>query len=86
MLVSGIYYEIDVLPGWMQFISQFSPATYALDGMRQSLIHGSSVGSLAMSHLIPLFVMGFVFVPLGVYVFSKAEKRAKRIGSLKRNG
>ncbi|MFO7710936.1 MAG: ABC transporter permease [Candidatus Woesearchaeota archaeon] len=86
MLVSGIYYEIEVLPGWMQFISQFSPATYALDGMRQSLIHDASVGSLGMSHLMPLFVMGFVFVPLGVYVFSKAEKRAKRIGSLKRNG
>ena len=86
MLVSGIYYEIEVLPVWMQQISQVSPATYALDGMRQSLIHDATVGSIVMSHLVPLAIMGVVFVPLGVIVFSQAEKRAKRIGSLKRNG
>ena len=34
LLVSGVYYSIEVLPGWMQVLSRFSPATYALDGVR----------------------------------------------------
>jgi ABC-2 type transport system permease protein len=27
LLVSGVYYDIDVLPGWMQPLSALSPAT-----------------------------------------------------------
>ena len=34
LLVSGVYYSVDVLPGWMQVIVAFSPATYVLDGVR----------------------------------------------------
>ena len=40
LLVSGVYYSIDVLPGWMQVVSTLSPATYALDGVRKGLIDG----------------------------------------------
>jgi len=35
LLVSGVYYSIDVLPGWMQVLSHVSPATYVLDGRPQ---------------------------------------------------
>ena len=38
LLVSGVYYSVDVLPGWMQVISNFSPATYVLEGVRAGLI------------------------------------------------
>src|SRR5919205_4307262 len=31
LLVSGVYYSIEVLPPWMQVISHLSPATYVLD-------------------------------------------------------
>ena len=34
LLVSGVYYSIEVLPGWMQVLSKLSPATYVLDGVR----------------------------------------------------
>jgi ABC-2 type transport system permease protein len=30
LLVSGVYYPVDVLPGWMQPLSTISPATYAI--------------------------------------------------------
>src|SRR5881396_3997637 len=30
LLVSGVYYSIDILPGWMQALSHLSPATYVL--------------------------------------------------------
>ena len=32
LVVSGVYYPVSVLPGWMQSIAKISPATYALRG------------------------------------------------------
>ena len=32
LLVSGVYYSVEVLPEWMQVLSRLSPATYVLDG------------------------------------------------------
>lgn len=86
MLFSGIYYEVNVLPGWMQWLAQFSPATYALSGMREALIHGVGLKELLVSHLLVLLVMGVIFIPIGIFAFDWAEKRAKRLGTLKRNG
>lgn len=85
LLFSGVYYTVDNLPPWMQFVSQFSPGTYVLEGIRGGLIHGQSVGEL-LQNVWPLVVMGVVLIPLGVYVFGIAERYAKRTGKLKRVG
>ncbi|HEX2883733.1 MAG TPA: ABC transporter permease [Candidatus Limnocylindria bacterium] len=85
LLFSGVYYGTDVLPEWMQFVSQFSPGTYVLDGIRGGLIHNQSVGEL-LHNVWPLLLMGVVLIPLGVYVFGLAERYAKRTGKLKRVG
>jgi ABC-2 type transport system permease protein len=85
LLVSGVYYSVTILPGWMQVIAAFSPATYILDGIRQALIDGTPITSLG-DHLLPLAVMAVVFIPLGVVVFGWAERYAKRTGKLKRVG
>jgi ABC-2 type transport system permease protein len=85
LLFSGVYYPVEVMPGWMQFAGKFSPATYALAGIRASMLDGQDVQDLAGS-LLPLLVMGLVTIPLGVKVFGLAERYAKRTGRLKRNG
>jgi ABC-2 type transport system permease protein len=85
LLVSGVYYSIDVLPGWMQVISRLSPATYVLDGVRHGLIDGAPIGSL-LNDVWPLIVMGIVLIPLGLWAFGQAERYAKRTGKLKRVG
>jgi ABC-2 type transport system permease protein len=85
LLVSGVYYSIEVLPEWMQVLARFSPATYVLEGMRQGLIYGTPINELL--HLVwPLIVMAVVFIPLGIWTFGKAERYAKRTGKLKRVG
>ena len=38
LVVSGVYYPVDVLPTWMQWIAVISPATYALDGIRDAIL------------------------------------------------
>lgn len=85
LLVSGVYYSIDVLPGWMQVLSHLSPATYVLDGVRRGLIDGTSFPAL-LGDAWPLVVMGAVLIPLGLWAFGRAERYAKRTGKLKRVG
>jgi len=85
LLVSGVYYSIDVLPGWMQVISHLSPATYAIDGVRKGLIDGVPLTQL-WGDIWPLLVMGTLFIPFGLWAFGAAERYAKRTGKLKRVG
>jgi ABC-2 type transport system permease protein len=85
LLVSGVYYEVDVLPGWMQAIATVSPVTYALQGARAALLDGAGAAQLWES-IWPLLIMGVVFVPLGIFIFHLGESYAKRTGKLKRSG
>ena len=85
LLVSGVYYSIDVLPGWMQVLSHLSPATYVLHGVRAGLLRGTSVVDL-VGDVWPLVVMGAVFIPFGLWAFGRAERYAKPTGKLKRVG
>jgi ABC-2 type transport system permease protein len=85
LLVSGVYYTVDVLPGWMQTVSAFSPATYVLDGVRAGLIDGVGMGDL-LHDVWPLLLMGVVLIPAGLWAFGVAERYAKRTGKLKRVG
>jgi ABC-2 type transport system permease protein len=85
LLVSGVYYEVGVLPEWMQAIATVSPVTYALQGTRAALQEGAGAAELWES-IWPLLVMGVVFVPLGLFVFHLGERYAKRTGKLKRSG
>src|SRR5687768_9703464 len=85
LLVSGVYYEIDVLPGWIQPLSRLSPVTYALRGIRDALLEGASISS-QWHNIWPMLIMGVIMVPLGLMLFSAGERYAKRTGLLKRNG
>jgi ABC-2 type transport system permease protein len=87
LLVSGVYYPVEVLPGWMQPLARISPATYVLDGLRAALQRNQGIWSLEIwSYTWPLIVTGIVSIPVGVYIFRMAERYAKRTGRLKRNG
>ena len=85
LLISGVYYSVEVLPGWLQFLSYFSPATYLLEGIRGAIIDGESVSALADTLAI-LTIFGALLVPFSVFVFAVAERWAKRTGKLKRQG
>jgi ABC-2 type transport system permease protein len=85
LVVSGVYYPVDVMPGWMQAIATISPATYALHGIRASVLDGAGLGAV-WGDLWPLLVLGAVAVPLGLAVFAAGERYAKRHGKLKRSG
>ncbi len=85
LLVSGIYYPVSVLPGWLQTLAKISPATYVLEGMRAALLPATATAD-PLSYVWPLLIMGVVMLPLGIYLFQRAERYTKRTGKLKRNG
>ncbi len=85
LLVSGVYYPIEVLPNWLQALGVVSPATYVLEGVRGSLLEGASINAL-WPQIWPVLIMGVVLIPAGLWVFNLAERYAKRTGKLARNG
>ncbi|MBO0800878.1 MAG: ABC transporter permease [Blastocatellia bacterium] len=96
LLVSGIYYPVEVLPGWLQPFAKLSPATYALSACRKLIgvngpaaASGKFIGgplSSVAPELLTMTVMGLVLIPLGLWVFGRVEKWAKQTGKLKRTG
>ena len=85
LVVSGVYYPVSVLPGWMQALAKISPTTYALDGIRDAIINGAGISAM-WPNIWPLIIIGVVSVPLGLEVFRRGERYAKRHGKLKRSG
>jgi ABC-2 type transport system permease protein len=85
LLVSGVYYEVDVLPAWLKAFAIISPATYILDGIRAAIIDGESVAGV-WRELAALAAFGVVLIPGGILMFDIAERWAKKTGRLKRQG
>lgn len=94
LLISGVYYPVSVLPAWLQPLSALSPATYALEACRKILgvnHQGNTIqAGVGLGGVLPelgiLLLFGCVTIPLGLFVFGKAETWAKRTGKLKRVG
>ena len=85
LLVSGVYYPVEVLPGILQKLAVFSPATYVLDGTRRAMLEGLPTLQL-WPYVWPTLIMGVLAIPFGLWVFHQAERYAKRTGKLHRNG
>ena len=85
LLISGVYYSVNTLPGWLQVASHVSPATYLLRGVRHALINGTTVAGETRD-IVVLIVFAIILIPTSIAVFSVAERWAKKTGRLKRHG
>jgi len=85
LLVSGVYYDVAVLPAWVRPLSYMSPATYTLRAARAALLEGASVRML-LPDLLALVLLGAILIPVGFWIFSIGENYAMRTGKLKRTG
>jgi ABC-2 type transport system permease protein len=85
LLISGVYYPVDVLPILLQKAAVLSPATYVLQGVRAAMLQGASIGAL-WRHIWPALLSGWIAIPLGLWLFGSAEGYAKRTGKLHRSG
>lgn len=85
LLISGVYYPVEVLPAFLQRVSVISPATYVLRGVRAALLEGVGLATL-WSDIWPALLIGVATIPLGLWIFGLAERYAKRAGKLHRSG
>lgn len=47
MFLSGVFFELSMLPGWLQPVSSVLPLTYFVNGIRDSMLYGSGVANPA---------------------------------------
>jgi len=80
-LLAGVLYPVEVLPEWLQRLSNLLPLTYSLRAMRKAILLGDSL--LGMStDLLVLGLFACVLLPLGFSAFHYAVRRTKVDGSL----
>lgn len=80
-LLGGVYFPPEVLPNGLKLLSKFVPMTYALSGLRKSLLAGESWSGI-LPELGALAVFVLVMWPLGVVCFAWALKKSQADGSL----
>lgn len=85
LLVSGVYYDVSVLPDWLRPFSVVSPGTYALRSIRAALLSNAALSEV-WGDLVILGLTGLILIPSGLVIFHLAEIHAKRTGRLKRSG
>jgi len=74
MFLSGIFFPIKMMPGFMQVISNFLPLTYASDAMRKVMVLGADITQISTDLLI-LVVFGAVMLAIAVPLFKKMMTR-----------
>jgi ABC-2 type transport system permease protein len=83
-LFSGVFFPTQLIgeyAGRVSSISRILPPTYGLDGIRRVLIEGQGFTQV-QEPLVTLLLFLVVLLPLSLWVFGRAIRRAKREGSL----
>lgn len=78
MPVSGVYYPVSVLPGWLQGIAWLLPTSYIFEGMRAILTEKAVHWDLMAVAL----GLSIVYLVIGFQVFQWFYRSSRRAGSL----
>lgn len=74
MFLGGIFYPIQQMPWFMQYISQLIPLTYAADAMRKIMLLNAGIGDV-MTQILILMAFGVVTMAIAVPLFRKSMTR-----------
>lgn len=80
-LLSGAYFPLSLLPGWLRAIARVNPIAIALDGAREALLGGAGWKELAPRFGI-LAVASVLAVVGGTIAFNLALRRERRLGTI----
>ena len=73
-----IYYPIEILPIWLQFLAKLLPLVYIFEEMRNILIYDI----INFSQILKAIFISFVYFLIGVAVFYLSYDGAKNRGTL----
>ncbi|HYA48807.1 MAG TPA: ABC transporter permease [Burkholderiales bacterium] len=80
-LLGGMVFPVKLLPPWLRWVSSLLPVTYALDGMRRSLLAAAGFAAV-VPDIVALAVFNAVLLPLSLLAFRAALRKARRDGTL----
>ncbi len=72
--ISGIYYPVSVLPGWLQVIAAALPSSHVFEGMRSVLFDGQ----FRVQLLINALALNAIYISVAVSVFLWVFRIARR--------
>ncbi len=74
MFLSGVFFPIEQMPWYMQYVSRALPLTYATQAMRKVVVLGAGFGDI-VTEVAVLSVFGVVLLLLAIPLFKKAMVR-----------
>jgi ABC-2 type transport system permease protein len=80
-VLGGVVFPVALLPPWIRWVSSLLPVTYALDGMRKSLLASASFAEV-LPDVAALAAFDALLLPLSVVAFRLAVRKAKKDGTL----
>jgi ABC-2 type transport system permease protein len=80
-LLAGVVFPLDLLPGWLRFLSGLSAATWTLRVVRTAVLEGGAWAE-SLSSLVILFALGVIYAGLGIAALAWALRFARRSGAL----
>ena len=80
-LLGGVVFPVALLPPWIRWVSSLLPVTYALDGMRKSLLASAGFAEV-LPDIAALAVFNIILLPASLLAFRLAVRKAKRDGTL----
>jgi ABC-2 type transport system permease protein len=80
-LVSGAFFPLALLPGWLQGLAEANPLAIVMEGTRQALIGGGDWSAVASDAIVLLPVSALALLA-GVTAFRAALTREHRRGTL----
>ncbi len=93
-LVAGVYFPLQILPLWAQWLAHLVPHTYAIDGIRRALFGAESVPLLPIHVYLPLsplvadclilMLYACIALPVGWKLFRYGMDLARSDGRLSR--
>ena len=73
-----IYYPIEILPNWLQFIAKLLPLVHIFEEMRNILIHDI----VNYYQILKAILISFIYFVLGIVIFYLSYNGAKNRGTL----
>jgi ABC-2 type transport system permease protein len=74
MFLTGVFFPIQQMPWFMQWLSQILPLTYAVTAMRKVMILGAGIGDI-LPEVAIMLVFGAVMLAIALPVFRRSMTR-----------
>ncbi|MGC8543926.1 MAG: ABC transporter permease [Vulcanisaeta sp.] len=80
-LLGGVVFPISILPTWLRYISYALSLTWALSGLRGSMLNGLGLPQL-MNYLWPLALLAIIYLMIGIALSNYAFAIILRNGTV----